>query len=109
MLLPLPFGAAAAASGAGHGCQQPHRADVLGSPSITDILLLLLLLLPPQVRDMVGSNPIVLVGTKMDLLPAGSRPKDVADWLTESAARRRLQVRSAHQQRAAQLCNDSEG
>jgi hypothetical protein len=42
---------------------------------------------------MVGSNPIVLVGTKMDLLPAGARPKDVAEWLAESAARRRLQVR----------------
>jgi hypothetical protein len=42
---------------------------------------------------MVGNNPIVLVGTKMDLLPAGARPKDVADWLAESAARRRLQVR----------------
>jgi hypothetical protein len=42
---------------------------------------------------MVGNNPIVLVGTKMDLLPAGCKPKDVADWLAESAARRRLQVR----------------
>ncbi|WIA31824.1 hypothetical protein OEZ86_002691 [Tetradesmus obliquus] len=49
-----------------------------------------------KVRDMVGSNPIVLVGTKMDLLPGGCRPKEVADWLAESAARRRLQVTSAH-------------
>ncbi|KAF6256744.1 hypothetical protein COO60DRAFT_85689 [Scenedesmus sp. NREL 46B-D3] len=49
-----------------------------------------------KVRDMVGNNPIVLVGTKMDLLPGGCKPKDVADWLAESAARRRLQVTSAH-------------
>jgi hypothetical protein len=27
---------------------------------------------------MVGANPIVLVGTKMDLLPAGASPKDVS-------------------------------
>lgn len=26
---------------------------------------------------MVGSNPIVLVGTKMDLLPEGAAPKEV--------------------------------
>jgi hypothetical protein len=45
-----------------------------------------------QVRDMVGNNPIVLVGTKMDLLPVGCSPKDVAAWLTEAAARRRLMV-----------------
>jgi hypothetical protein len=41
---------------------------------------------------MVGNNPIVLVGTKMDLLPAGAAPRDVAEWLTEAATRRRLQV-----------------
>jgi len=41
---------------------------------------------------MVGNNPIVLVGTKMDLLPPGCGPKEVAAWLTEAAARRRLQV-----------------
>ena len=27
---------------------------------------------------MVGKNPIVLVGTKMDLLPDGTHPKDIA-------------------------------
>lgn len=41
---------------------------------------------------MVGNNPIVLVGTKMDLLPVGCSPKEVAEWLTEAAGRRRLQV-----------------
>ncbi len=37
-----------------------------------------------QVREMVGSNPIVLVGTKMDLLPAGTHPK-VRQWQTAKA------------------------
>jgi nitric-oxide synthase len=41
---------------------------------------------------MVGNNPIVLVGTKMDLLPVGCSPKEVANWLTEAAERKRLQV-----------------
>jgi hypothetical protein len=46
-----------------------------------------------QVRDMVGNNPIVLIGTKMDLLPVGTSAKEVASWLTEAAARKRLAVR----------------
>lgn len=45
---------------------------------------------------MVGRNPIVLVGTKMDLLPAGSHPKPVADWLLEAALRKRLNAVSVH-------------
>lgn len=49
-----------------------------------------------RVRDMVGQNPIVLVGTKMDLLPDGCRPKDVAGWLTDAATRRRMNVVSTH-------------
>lgn len=49
-----------------------------------------------QVRDMVGKNPIVLVGTKMDLLPPGARPKQVADWLMEAALRKRLNITSTH-------------
>ena len=45
---------------------------------------------------MVGKNPIVLVGTKLDLLPEGAHPKDVAEWLMESATRKRLNVVSCH-------------
>jgi hypothetical protein len=45
---------------------------------------------------MVGNNPIVLVGTKMDLLPPGCKPKEVADWLAEAAARKKLVVTSSH-------------
>ena len=45
---------------------------------------------------MVGKNPIVLVGTKLDLRPEGAHPKDVAEWLMESATRKRLNVVSCH-------------
>jgi nitric-oxide synthase len=49
-----------------------------------------------KVRDIVGKNPVVLVGTKMDMLPAGCRPKEVVDWLHEAADRKHLNVVSAH-------------
>jgi nitric-oxide synthase len=52
--------------------------------------------LMPRVRDMVGRNPVVLIGTKLDLLPAGTRPRRVAEWLADSAARRRLTVAATH-------------
>eukprot|EP00798_Chlamydomonas_sp_ICE-L_P007381 gene7381-505_t len=52
--------------------------------------------LMPRVRDMVGKNPIVLVGTKMDLLPDGFHPRDMTEWLTESAMRKRVNVVSSH-------------
>lgn len=49
-----------------------------------------------KVRDIVGSNPIILVGTKMDLLPTGCLPKDVAEWLSDSAARKKMNLVSVH-------------
>ncbi|GLC36226.1 hypothetical protein PLESTB_001366400 [Pleodorina starrii] len=49
-----------------------------------------------RVRDMVGRNPIVMVGTKLDLLPQGCRPRDVAEWLGGAAAAKRLNVVSVH-------------
>ncbi|KAL6769312.1 hypothetical protein ACKKBG_A30510 [Auxenochlorella protothecoides x Auxenochlorella symbiontica] len=35
----------------------------------------------PRLRDMVGANPVVVVGTKLDLMPAGVRPDQLATWL----------------------------
>ncbi|GFR50774.1 hypothetical protein Agub_g13039 [Astrephomene gubernaculifera] len=52
--------------------------------------------LPGRVREVVGRNPIVLVGTKMDLLPERCRPREVAEWLGEAAAAKRLSVVSVH-------------
>jgi nitric-oxide synthase len=48
------------------------------------------------VRDLVGSNPIVLVGTKADLLPTGTDPDEVAAWLVELAAFKRITVADVH-------------
>jgi len=49
-----------------------------------------------KVRDMVGPNPIILVGTKMDLLPGKAHPRDVAEWLMDAAVRKKLNVISCH-------------
>jgi nitric-oxide synthase, plant len=38
-----------------------------------------------HVRDLVGRNPVVLVGTKADVLPRGTDWEDVRDWLQVSS------------------------
>ena len=43
-----------------------------------------------RVRDLVGGNPIVLVVTKADLLPRGTRPDRMREWVWEEVERRRL-------------------
>ena len=43
-----------------------------------------------RVRDLVGGNPIVLVVTKADLLPRGTRPDRMREWVWEEVGRRRL-------------------
>ena len=52
---------------------------------------------------MVGNNPIVLVGTKMDLLPVGTSAKEVASWLAEAAARKRLPVMGGGRGRGTEI------
>ncbi|CAK0756494.1 hypothetical protein CVIRNUC_002460 [Coccomyxa viridis] len=44
----------------------------------------------PRVRELVGRNPVVLVGTKADLLPAGSNEAAVAAWLQRTAFHKKL-------------------
>ena len=44
----------------------------------------------PSVRDLVGGNPIILVGTKADLLPTTCEPGGVTRWLEAEARRRGL-------------------
>ena len=44
--------------------------------------------LMPRVRDLVGGNPLLLVGTKLDLLPSGTSADAVHRWLEEYAAAR---------------------
>ncbi|KAL3152747.1 hypothetical protein ABBQ38_012336 [Trebouxia sp. C0009 RCD-2024] len=49
-----------------------------------------------RVRDLIGRNPVFLVGTKVDLLPKGSDVPAVRDWLLAIAGHRRLNVVNAH-------------
>lgn len=43
-----------------------------------------------------GNNPIMLIGTKVDLLPAGSKPEEIAEWLRAFAAFKRISAVSVH-------------
>ena len=49
----------------------------------------------PRVRDLVAGNPIVLIGTKADLLPRGTQLADVEAWLAERLSPR-LNVVAIH-------------
>jgi len=45
-----------------------------------------------RIRDLVGGNPIILVGTKADLLPRGCNLTLVAEWLLDLSDHRGLNV-----------------
>ena len=49
----------------------------------------------PRVRDLIGGNPIVLIGTKVDLLPQGTNAASVLAWLFERLSPR-LNVIDTH-------------
>ncbi|GMP24061.1 hypothetical protein CsSME_00001455 [Camellia sinensis var. sinensis] len=49
-----------------------------------------------HVRDLAGSNPIILVVTKVDLLPKGTDLNCVGDWVVEATTKKKLNVLSVH-------------
>eukprot|EP01018_Ginkgo_biloba_P025627 Gb_32101 [translate_table: standard] len=49
-----------------------------------------------RVRDLAGANPIILVATKVDLLPRGTDFNAVGDWLVEATMQKKLNVLSVH-------------
>uniref|UniRef100_A0ACD5ZAR7 Uncharacterized protein n=1 Tax=Avena sativa TaxID=4498 RepID=A0ACD5ZAR7_AVESA len=49
-----------------------------------------------RIRDFAGANPIVLVITKVDLLPRDTDLNCVGDWVVESVVRKKLNVLSVH-------------
>ncbi|XP_010503345.1 PREDICTED: NO-associated protein 1, chloroplastic/mitochondrial [Camelina sativa] len=49
-----------------------------------------------RVRDLVGANPIILVITKIDLLPKGTDMNCIGDWVVEMTTRKKLNVLSVH-------------
>jgi nitric-oxide synthase len=79
------------------------RAELAGvrdRPALVVLLVDLLdasgSLLGRRVRDLVGRNPVVLVGTKADLLPAGTDLESVAEWLAAAAAFKKLSLAGVH-------------
>ncbi|XP_044504347.1 NO-associated protein 1, chloroplastic/mitochondrial [Mangifera indica] len=49
-----------------------------------------------RVRDLAGANPIILVVTKVDLLPKGTDLNCVGDWVVEAIMKKKLNVLSVH-------------
>ncbi|KAF6175410.1 hypothetical protein GIB67_036501 [Kingdonia uniflora] len=49
-----------------------------------------------HVRDFAGANPIILVVTKVDLLPKGTDLNCVGDWVVEATTKKKLNVLSVH-------------
>lgn len=49
-----------------------------------------------RVRDLIGGNPIIVVGTKADLLPNGATDEDVEEWLCGALAFKRIATESVH-------------
>ncbi|XP_017972283.1 PREDICTED: NO-associated protein 1, chloroplastic/mitochondrial isoform X3 [Theobroma cacao] len=49
-----------------------------------------------RVRDLTGANPIILVVTKVDLLPKGTDFNCVGDWVVEATTKKKLNVLSVH-------------
>ncbi|XP_052306076.1 NO-associated protein 1, chloroplastic/mitochondrial isoform X2 [Populus trichocarpa] len=49
-----------------------------------------------RLRDLVGANPIILVVTKVDLLPRDTDLNCVGDWVVEATTKKKLSVLSVH-------------
>ncbi|CAN6481448.1 unnamed protein product [Victoria cruziana] len=49
-----------------------------------------------RIRDIAGANPIILVITKVDLLPKGTDLNCVGDWIVEATMKKKLNVLSIH-------------
>eukprot|EP00850_Spirogloea_muscicola_P002426 SM000009S23555 [mRNA] locus=s9:741559:745038:+ [translate_table: standard] len=49
-----------------------------------------------RVRELVGANPIILVVTKVDLLPLGTDLAVVGDWVVDAISRKKLNVIAVH-------------
>ncbi|XP_043715900.1 NO-associated protein 1, chloroplastic/mitochondrial isoform X2 [Telopea speciosissima] len=49
-----------------------------------------------RIRDLAGANPIILVVTKVDLLPKGTNLNCIGDWVVEATMKKKLNVLSVH-------------
>ena len=96
-------GASDETRGVGIGVTTPEQLRAELAP-LRDLKVLTVLLVDvtdvtgtflPRVRDLIGGNPIILVGTKVDLLPKGTQPEQVLSWLYDRLSPR-LNVIDAH-------------
>ncbi|CAJ2655095.1 putative nitric oxide synthase [Trifolium pratense] len=49
-----------------------------------------------RVRDLVGANPIIMVVTKIDLLPRDTDLNCIGDWVVEATTKKKLNVLGVH-------------
>jgi nitric-oxide synthase, plant len=49
-----------------------------------------------RIRNLIGGNPIIVVATKVDLLPKGTNSNHVREWLQDFVAFKRLNCLSVH-------------
>lgn len=49
-----------------------------------------------RIRNLIGGNPVIVVATKVDLLPKKTNSDDVRDWLQDFVAFKRLNCLSVH-------------
>jgi nitric-oxide synthase, plant len=49
-----------------------------------------------RIRNLVGSNPVIVVATKADLLPQGTDERRVKMWLEDFIAFKKLNCLSVH-------------
>ncbi|XP_010264328.1 PREDICTED: putative nitric oxide synthase isoform X2 [Nelumbo nucifera] len=49
-----------------------------------------------RIRDLAGANPIILVITKIDLLPKETDLNCIGDWVVEATTKKKLNVLSIH-------------
>ena len=80
---------AAESAGMGIGVTTPEQLRAELAPLRGQkVLIVMLVEVPdvtgsflPKVRDLVGGNPIILVGTKLDMLPKGTDPNAILGWM----------------------------
>ena len=66
-----------------------RKALVVQLVDLTDVAGTLL----PRLREIIGPNPVILLGTKLDLLPKGTDYQAVVDWLARVAKVSTISVR----------------
>ncbi|XP_020694575.1 NO-associated protein 1, chloroplastic/mitochondrial isoform X2 [Dendrobium catenatum] len=86
-----------------YGCGAPLQTEEADAPGFVDPEIFELVDIVDfngsflaRIRDLAGANPIILVVTKVDLLPKGTDLNCVGDWVVETTMKKKLNVISVH-------------